>query len=128
MVNQDPVTKTIISESVMEPQALNEINDEEEGTVNSQSEESENELDSSKLSNRNADKFLHQLKEDDSELINKLWTDIQQKIATQSQITTPPGTPSSAPSIRGIKSWLSMLPMLSGESIPGFNLKNLLRL
>ncbi|KAF3825764.1 hypothetical protein GH733_006591 [Mirounga leonina] len=89
VVNQDSVTKTIISESVMEPQALNEINDEEEGTVNSQSEESENELDSSKLSNRNADMFLHELKEDNSELINKLWTDIQQKIATQNSIICP---------------------------------------
>lgn len=39
-------------------------------------------------------RFLHQLKEDNSELINKLWTDIQQKITTQSQ--NPPGTPSPA--------------------------------
>ena len=41
------------------------------------------------------DRLLHQLKEDNSELINKLWTDIQQKIAAQSQ--TPSGTPSPAP-------------------------------
>ncbi|KAK1343896.1 hypothetical protein QTO34_014452 [Cnephaeus nilssonii] len=77
--------------------ALNEIDDEEEETVNSQSEESENELDNSlnSQSNMNADRFLHQLKEDNSELINKLWTDIQQKIATQSQITSSLGTPSS---------------------------------
>ncbi|XP_008561640.1 PREDICTED: spindle and centriole-associated protein 1-like, partial [Galeopterus variegatus] len=39
--------------------------------------------------------FLQQLKEENSELISKLWTDMQQKIATQSQIT-PPETPSSA--------------------------------
>lgn len=39
-------------------------------------------------------RFLHQLKEENSELINQLWTDIQQKIATQSQ-RAPPGTPSS---------------------------------
>lgn len=45
-------------------------------------------------------RFLHQLKEDNSELINRLWTDIHQKIATQSQITSPPGIPSSAPSSR----------------------------
>lgn len=42
-------------------------------------------------------RFLHQLKEDNSELINKLWTEMQQKMATQSQITTPPRAPSPAP-------------------------------
>ena len=42
-------------------------------------------------------RFLHQLKEDNSDLIKKLWTDIQQKITTQSQVTTLPETPSSAP-------------------------------
>ncbi|XP_004414857.1 PREDICTED: spindle and centriole-associated protein 1 [Odobenus rosmarus divergens] len=96
LVNQDPVTQAILSESIMEPQALNEVDDGEEGTGNSQSEESENELDNSlnSQSNMNVDRFLHQLKEDNSELINKLWTDIQQKITTQSQ--TPPGTPSPA--------------------------------
>ena len=46
-------------------------------------------------SNRNADRFLPQLREYNSDLI-KLWTDIQQKIETQSQVT-PPGTPSSVP-------------------------------
>nr|XP_025730186.1 spindle and centriole-associated protein 1 isoform X3 [Callorhinus ursinus] len=96
LVNQDPVTQAILRESIMEPQALNEVDDGEEGTGNSQSEESENELDNSlnSQSNMNVDRFLHQLKEDNSELINKLWTDIQQKITTQSQ--TPPGTPSPA--------------------------------
>ncbi|KAJ8796738.1 hypothetical protein J1605_017841 [Eschrichtius robustus] len=127
VVNQDPVTQAILSESVIEPQALNEVDDDQrEGTVNSQSEESENELDNSlsSQSNTNADTFwwlmvcfwlvstslqplpppshhllhlfLHQIKEDNSELINKLRTDIQQKVATQSQITTSSGTPSSA--------------------------------
>ncbi|XP_072821157.1 spindle and centriole-associated protein 1 isoform X1 [Vicugna pacos] len=98
VVNQDPVTQAILSESVVEPQALNEVDDDKEGTVTSQSEESENELDNSlnSQSNTNADTFLQQIKEDNSELINKLWTDIQQKIATQSQITTSSGTPSSA--------------------------------
>ncbi|XP_070262304.1 spindle and centriole-associated protein 1 isoform X1 [Myotis yumanensis] len=96
VLNQDPVTQAILGDSVVEPQALNEI-DEEEETVNSQSEESENELDNSlnSQSNMNADRFLHQIKEDNSEIISKLWTDIQQKIATQSQITSPLGTPSS---------------------------------
>ncbi|XP_027966390.1 spindle and centriole-associated protein 1 isoform X2 [Eumetopias jubatus] len=96
LVNQDPVTQAILRESIMEPQALNEVADGEEGTGNSQSEESENELDNSlnSQSNMNVDRFLHQLKEDNSELINKLWTDIQQKITTQSQ--SPPGTPSPA--------------------------------
>lgn len=41
-------------------------------------------------------RFLHQIKEENSELINKLWTDIQQKVATQSQMTASSGTPSSA--------------------------------
>ncbi|KAM8905953.1 spindle and centriole-associated protein 1 isoform 2-T3 [Lycaon pictus] len=97
VVNQDPVTQAILSESVMEPQALNEVDDDEGGTFNSQSEESENEADNSlnSQSNMNVDRLLHQLKEDNSELINKLWTDIQQKIAAQSQ--TPSGTPSPAP-------------------------------
>ncbi|XP_065732651.1 spindle and centriole-associated protein 1 [Phocoena phocoena] len=99
VVNQDPVAQAILSESVIEPQALNEVDDDQrEGTVNSQSEESENELDNplSSQSNTNADTFLHKITEDNSELINKLWTDIQQKVATQSQITTSSGTPSSA--------------------------------
>ncbi|XP_059866630.1 spindle and centriole-associated protein 1 isoform X2 [Delphinus delphis] len=99
VVNQDPVTPAILSESVIEPQALNEVDDDQrEGTVNSQSEESENELGNSlsSQSNTNADTFLHKITEDNSELINKLWTDIQQKAATQSQITTSSGTPSSA--------------------------------
>ncbi|KAM5276589.1 spindle and centriole-associated protein 1 isoform 1-T4 [Hipposideros larvatus] len=100
VVHQDPVTQAIHSESVVEPQALNEVEDgEEEETINSLSEASENELDNSlnSQSHTNADRFLHQLKEDNSELINKLWTDIQQKIATQPQITSPPGTSSPAP-------------------------------
>nr|KAF6474826.1 hypothetical protein HJG63_010963 [Rousettus aegyptiacus] len=138
VVNQDPVTQAILSESVIEPQALNELDDgEEEETVNSQSEESENELDNSlnSQSTMHADRsinmvhyimdflilnclcipeiiytwpwFLHQLKEDNSELINRLWTDIHQKIATQSQITSPPGIPSSAPSSREQKAALN---------------------
>ncbi|XP_047648266.1 spindle and centriole-associated protein 1 isoform X1 [Phacochoerus africanus] len=98
VVNQDPVAKAILSESVVEPQALNEVDDDEEGAVDSQSEESENELENSlsSQSNTNADMFLHQLKEDNSELINKLWTDIQQKIATQSRVPASSGTPLSA--------------------------------
>ncbi|XP_032154942.1 spindle and centriole-associated protein 1 isoform X5 [Sapajus apella] len=102
VVNQDPVTQSIFNESVIEPQALNDVDGEEEGTVNSQSGESENEneFDNSlnSQSNMNTDRFLQQLTEENSELINKLWTDIQQKMATQSQIT-PPGTPSSALSL-----------------------------
>ncbi|XP_069886327.1 spindle and centriole-associated protein 1 isoform X1 [Dipodomys merriami] len=106
VVNQDPVVQ-----SVIEPQALNEVDDDgEEGTINSQSEESENELDNSQTAmntdssrsqkskvsfTRQTLRFLHQLKEENSEFINKLWTDIQQKLATQSQVTTPPGSPSS---------------------------------
>ncbi|XP_029795154.1 spindle and centriole-associated protein 1 [Suricata suricatta] len=99
VVNKDPVTQAILSESVIESQALNEVVDDEEGTVNSQSGESENELDNSlnSPSNMNVERFLHQLKEDNSELIQKLWMDIQQKITTQSQVITPPETPSSAP-------------------------------
>ncbi|KAK2509623.1 hypothetical protein MC885_015703 [Smutsia gigantea] len=98
MVNQDPVTQAILSESVLEPQ-FHVDDDEEGGTVNSQSEESKHELDSSlkSQSNTNADRFL-QLKEDSPELINKLWTDTQQKRATQSPVTTPPRTLSSTPS------------------------------
>ncbi|KAM5281906.1 spindle and centriole-associated protein 1 [Ctenodactylus gundi] len=97
LVNQDPLTQSLPREPVMESQVLSEVNGEEEGTVNSQSEESENELDNSlnSQSNTNTDKFLRQLKEENSELINKLWTDMEQKIATQSQITTSPRTPSS---------------------------------
>uniref|UniRef100_A0A2K6ER20 Spindle and centriole-associated protein 1 n=1 Tax=Propithecus coquereli TaxID=379532 RepID=A0A2K6ER20_PROCO len=60
VVNQDPITQAILNESVIEPQALNEVDDEgEEGTVNSQSGESENELDSSLNSepNMNTDRF-----------------------------------------------------------------------
>ncbi|XP_045142119.1 spindle and centriole-associated protein 1 isoform X3 [Echinops telfairi] len=94
-VNRDPVTEALLSESVIDPQALNEIDDEgRERTVNSQSEDSEHELESTlnAESDTNTDRFLHQLKEENSELINQLWTDIQQKIATQSQRTPPPAT------------------------------------
>ncbi|XP_048202583.1 spindle and centriole-associated protein 1 isoform X2 [Perognathus longimembris pacificus] len=93
LVNQDSIIQ-----SAIEPQALNEVDDDrEEGTVNSQSEESENELDNSlnPQTDMNTERFLHQLKEENSELINKLWTDIQQKLATQSQVTTSSGTPPS---------------------------------
>ncbi|XP_028608270.1 spindle and centriole-associated protein 1 [Grammomys surdaster] len=96
-INQDPVTPSILNESIIEPQALNEVDDGgEESTAHSQSEDSESELPNSlsSHSNRNTERFLHQLKEENSELINQLWTDIQQKIATQSQ-RTPPGSPSS---------------------------------
>ncbi|OBS72589.1 hypothetical protein A6R68_12837 [Neotoma lepida] len=96
-VNQDPGTQSALNESLIEPQALNEVDDEgEESTVHSQSEDSESELPTSlsSKSNRITERFLHQLKEENSELINQLWTDIQQKLATQSQ-GTPPGTPSS---------------------------------
>ncbi|XP_050004845.1 spindle and centriole-associated protein 1 isoform X2 [Alexandromys fortis] len=96
-VIQDPVAQTTLNESLIEPQALNEVDDEgEESTAHSQSDDSESELPNSlsSQSNRNTERFLHQLKEENSELINQLWTDIQQKIATQSQ-RTPPGTPSS---------------------------------
>ncbi|XP_007516385.2 spindle and centriole-associated protein 1 isoform X3 [Erinaceus europaeus] len=106
VVNQDPVTQV----PVMASQALNEVDDDDdddddddEGTVHSQTEDNENELDKSlnTQSNMTTDRFLHQLKEDNSELINKLWTDVQQKIATQSQITIPSGTPSSSASPSG---------------------------
>ncbi|XP_045707949.1 spindle and centriole-associated protein 1 [Phyllostomus hastatus] len=109
VVNQDPVTQAILGKSVVEPQALNEVDDEEEEAVNSQSEESENELDNSlnSQSNMNADRFLHQLKEDNSDLINQLWADIQHKIATQSQISSPPETPSSASPSEGQKAALN---------------------
>ncbi|XP_034371785.1 spindle and centriole-associated protein 1 [Arvicanthis niloticus] len=96
-INQDPVTPSILNESIIEPQALNEVDDGgEESTAHSQSEDSESELANSLSSHstRNTERFLHQLKEENSELINQLWTDIQQKIATQSQ-RTPPGSPSS---------------------------------
>lgn len=95
-VNQDPGTQSALNESLIEPQALNEVDGEgEESTVHSQSEDSESELPTSlsSQSNRNTERFLHQLKEENSELINQLWTDIQQKLATQSQ-GTPLGTPS----------------------------------
>ncbi|XP_012507672.1 PREDICTED: spindle and centriole-associated protein 1 [Propithecus coquereli] len=62
VVNQDPITQAILNESVIEPQALNEVDDEgEEGTVNSQSGESENELDSSLNSepNMNTDRCVY---------------------------------------------------------------------
>ncbi|PNI53937.1 SPICE1 isoform 4, partial [Pan troglodytes] len=59
VVNQDPITQSIFNESVIEPQALNDVDGEEEGTVNSQSGESENEneLDNSlnSQSNTNTD-------------------------------------------------------------------------
>ncbi|XP_075398638.1 spindle and centriole-associated protein 1 isoform X2 [Tenrec ecaudatus] len=92
-LHRDPVTQALLSESVIDPQALNEVDDgERERTVHSQSEDSEHELESTlnSESNTNTDRFLHQLKEENSELINQLWTDIQQKIATQSQRTPTP--------------------------------------
>ncbi|XP_052014195.1 spindle and centriole-associated protein 1 isoform X2 [Apodemus sylvaticus] len=95
-INQDPVTQPVLNESVIEPQALNEVDDGgEASTAHSQSEDSGSELPDSLSphSNRNTERFLHQLKEENSELINQLWTDIQQKIATQSQRT--PDSPSS---------------------------------
>ncbi|KAL6038571.1 hypothetical protein STEG23_023230, partial [Scotinomys teguina] len=96
-VNQDPATQSALNESLIEPQGLNEVDNEEGNTVHSQSEDSGSELPLSSQSNRSTERFLHQLKEENSELINQLWTDIQQKLATQSQ-GTPPATPSPVPS------------------------------
>ncbi|KAL1787742.1 hypothetical protein HispidOSU_008355 [Sigmodon hispidus] len=107
-VNQDAGTQSALNESLIEPQALNEVDDEEESTVHSQSEDSDRDLPDplSSHSNRNTDRFLHQLKEENSELINQLWTDIQQKIATQSQ-RTPPGTLCSVLSVEEQKAALN---------------------
>ncbi|XP_031219821.1 spindle and centriole-associated protein 1 isoform X2 [Mastomys coucha] len=108
-VNQDPVTQSVLNESIIESQALNEVDDGgEESTAHSQSEDSESELPDSlsQHSSRNTERFLHQLKEENSELINQLWTDIQQKIATQSQ-RTPPRSPSSERSAEDQKAALN---------------------
>ncbi|KAM9583262.1 spindle and centriole-associated protein 1 isoform 1-T1 [Trichechus inunguis] len=122
VVNEDPVTQSILSESVIDPQALNEVDDEQRGgTVNSQSEESDNELDSTlnSESNKNTDRFLHQLKEENSELINKLWTDIQQKTATQSSgpplSATPPAALNATSAVKRIHTRLQ--PEESSETL-----------
>ncbi|XP_074070629.1 spindle and centriole-associated protein 1 isoform X2 [Macrotis lagotis] len=95
---RDPFTESVLSESAIDPQALNDVEEGEgEESVNSQSEESENELnDSLHLQpNRRTDRLLQRLNEENSEFISKLCTSMQQKIAT-SQKLTPPSTPTVA--------------------------------
>ncbi|XP_020862794.1 spindle and centriole-associated protein 1 isoform X2 [Phascolarctos cinereus] len=94
---RDPLTQSILNESAIDPQALNEVEEGEgEETVNSQSEESENELDDSMnfQSNMRTDRLLQRLNEENSEFISKLCTSLRQKIATAQ--TTPPTTPTVA--------------------------------
>lgn len=64
-------------------------------------------------------RFLYQLKEDNSELINKLWTDLQQKITTQPQITSPSGTPAPAP-LSGEQKGLSLHCIISYKVVACF--------
>ncbi|XP_044526028.1 spindle and centriole-associated protein 1 [Gracilinanus agilis] len=95
---RDPLTESILTESSIDPQALNEVEEGEgEETINSQSEESENELDSSLnfQSNTRTDRLLQRLNEENSEFISKLCTSMRQKIATSQKIT-PPSTPTVA--------------------------------
>lgn len=102
MVSQDPITQAILSESVMEPQAPNEVDEEEEeGTVNSQSEESEKELVT--LSQVGMHGFLPQQKENNSDLM-KLWTDTQQKKNSDTVTDIPFRNSIICPSIRRTKS------------------------
>ncbi|XP_027723569.1 spindle and centriole-associated protein 1 isoform X4 [Vombatus ursinus] len=94
---KDPLTESILNESAIDPQALNEVEEGEgEETVNSQSEESENELDDSMnlQSNVRTDRLLQRLNEENSEFISKLRTSLRQKIASSQ--TTPPTTPTIA--------------------------------
>ncbi|XP_068925981.1 spindle and centriole-associated protein 1 isoform X1 [Petaurus breviceps papuanus] len=94
---RDPLTESILNESAIDPQALNEVEGEGEETVSSQSEESENELDDSVnfQSNMRIDRLLQHLNKENSEFISKLCTSLRQKTAT-SRTTTPPTTPTVA--------------------------------
>ncbi|XP_051841264.1 spindle and centriole-associated protein 1 [Antechinus flavipes] len=90
---RDCLTESI-NESAIDPQALNEVEEEGEEIVISQSEDSESELDGSLNfpSNIRTDRLLQRLNEENSEFISKLCTDMRQKIAS-SQKMTPPTTP-----------------------------------
>ncbi|XP_032629495.1 spindle and centriole-associated protein 1 isoform X1 [Chelonoidis abingdonii] len=90
----DPPTQlSILSESIMDPQALNEV--EGEGSSNCQSEESVNEQDVSLhfKSNTDTHRLLHLLKEENAAGASQLWAEKQQRTPPPSQKANVAVTP-----------------------------------
>ncbi|XP_038227752.1 spindle and centriole-associated protein 1 isoform X2 [Dermochelys coriacea] len=93
----DPPTQlSILSESIMDPQALNEV--EGEGSSNCQSEDSVNEQDVSLhfKSNIDTNRLLHLLKEEKAAGASQLWAEKQLRTPTPSQKANVAVTPTTA--------------------------------
>ncbi|TFK04140.1 Spindle and centriole-associated protein 1 [Platysternon megacephalum] len=93
----DPPTQlSILSESIMDPQALNEV--EGEGSSNCQSEDSVNEQDVSLhfKSNIDTNRLLHLLKEENAAGASQLWAEKQLRTPTPSQKANVAVTPTTA--------------------------------
>ncbi|XP_067402080.1 spindle and centriole-associated protein 1 isoform X2 [Emydura macquarii macquarii] len=100
----DPPTQlSILSESVMDPQALNEV--EGEASSNCQSEESVNEQDVSLhfKSNIDTDRLLQLLKEENTAGASQLWAEKQLRTPTPSQKANVAVTPTTTlPSLQAL--------------------------
>ncbi|XP_050788605.1 spindle and centriole-associated protein 1 isoform X2 [Gopherus flavomarginatus] len=93
----DPPTQlSILSESIMDPQALNEV--EGEGSSNCQSEDSVNEQDVSLHFKSNVDihRLLHLLKEENAAGASQLWAEKQLRTPPPSQKANVAVTPTTA--------------------------------
>nr|XP_005292771.1 spindle and centriole-associated protein 1 isoform X3 [Chrysemys picta bellii] len=93
----DPPTQlSILSESIMDPQALNEV--EGEDSSNCQSEDSVNEQDVSLhfKSNIDTNRLLHLLKEENAAGASQLWAEKQLRTPTPSQKANVAVTPTTA--------------------------------
>ncbi|XP_053898724.1 spindle and centriole-associated protein 1 isoform X2 [Malaclemys terrapin pileata] len=93
----DPPTQlSILSESIMDPQALNEV--EGEDSSNCQSEDSVNEQDVSLhfKSNIDTNRLLHLLKEENAAGASQLWVEKQLRTPTPSQKANVAVTPTTA--------------------------------
>ncbi|XP_065276836.1 spindle and centriole-associated protein 1 [Emys orbicularis] len=93
----DPPTQlSILSESIMDPQALNEV--EGEDSSNCQSEDSVNEQDVSLhfKSNIDTNRLLHLLKEENAAGASQLWAEKQLRTPTPSQKANAAVTPTTA--------------------------------
>ncbi|XP_044856973.1 spindle and centriole-associated protein 1 isoform X2 [Mauremys mutica] len=93
----DPPTQlSILSESIMDPQALNEV--EGDGSSNCQSEDSVNEQDVSLhfRSNIDTNRLLHLLKEENAAGASQLWAEKQLRTPTPSQKANVAVTPTTA--------------------------------
>ncbi|XP_030059767.1 spindle and centriole-associated protein 1 isoform X2 [Microcaecilia unicolor] len=90
---RDPPTQlSILSESVMDRQALNDVEKEDSFLSRLESSEDEHDISVNFQSNLNTDRVLHLLKEKDESAL-QLWADERLKTDGRTQVMIPPLTP-----------------------------------